>query len=65
MLEENVALPASDLWALGCIIFQMHTGRVPFDGQSQLNIFDKILSKNIDWPMNMHPDTKDLIDKLL
>ena len=43
----------------------MYTGRVPFDGQSQLNIFDKILSKSIEWPMNMHPDAKDLIDKLL
>jgi serine/threonine protein kinase len=21
MLEDNVALPASDLWALGCIIY--------------------------------------------
>jgi serine/threonine protein kinase len=32
MLEDNLALPASDLWALGVIVFSMHTGKMPFDG---------------------------------
>lgn len=32
MLEDNLALPASDLWALGVMVFSMHTGKLPFDG---------------------------------
>ena len=43
MLEESLALPASDLWALGCIIYRMHTGKVPFEGATEIATFDKIL----------------------
>jgi 3-phosphoinositide dependent protein kinase-1 len=65
MLEESLAIPASDLWALGCIIYRMHTGRVPFEGPSEIATFDKILTRDIKWPENMDSDTRDVIDKLL
>lgn len=32
MLEDSRSVPAGDLWALGCIIFRMHTGKAPFEG---------------------------------
>lgn len=32
MLQVNQATQASDLWALGCIIYKMLTGREPFQG---------------------------------
>ena len=32
MLSDNKSYPASDLWALGCIIFKMLVGDVPFSG---------------------------------
>jgi serine/threonine protein kinase len=34
MLKDNQAFPSSDLWALGCMIFKMLTGEVPFQGNS-------------------------------
>jgi len=39
MLIDNIASPASDLWALGCIIYKMITGDVPFSGQSDYITF--------------------------
>ena len=39
MLKDNVALPGSDLWALGCIIFKMLTGDVPFNGATDYKTF--------------------------
>lgn len=62
MLEESLTLPASDLWALGCIIFRMHTGRVPFQGPTEIMTFEKILTREIQWPDNINLDARDLID---
>ena len=39
MLKQNVAGPASDIWALGCIIFRMLTGDVPFSGTTDYLTF--------------------------
>jgi len=39
MLQESIALPASDLWALGCILFKMHTGRNAFNGVTEHQLF--------------------------
>ena len=65
MLEDSLALPSSDLWALGCIIYRMHTGQLPFEGPTEIATFDKILSREIIWPADLNPDARDIIDKLL
>lgn len=35
VLDGNVASPASDLWALGCIIYQLTTGSVLFAEENE------------------------------
>lgn len=67
MIKECEASCASDLWALGCIIFKMYTGKVPFPGMNETSCFPIILQRKIDWPKNMEMDLdcKDLIDKLI
>jgi len=42
MLELRDYSYASDIWALGIIIFQMYTGFVPFKGKTQEKTFELI-----------------------
>jgi serine/threonine protein kinase len=44
MIETKQCTYSGDLWALGVIIFQMLSGRVPFKGKTQENTFEKIKS---------------------
>lgn len=59
----------SDMWSVGCIIFLLLSGNLPFMGRSQKELFRKIVSgkyefKEADWA-NVSPDAKDLVQKLL
>ena len=65
MLESTLSHPASDMWALGCIIFRMHTGKMAFFGATEFETFDKILAREIEFPEDMDIQTVSVIDKLL
>ena len=39
MIKESQSFMASDLWALGCIIFKMVTGKVPFPGTNITTVY--------------------------
>ncbi len=67
MLSETKSTPASDLWALGCIIYRMHVGQVPFEDVSETQTFDKILNRRLVFPpeAKLNKATKDLVDRLL
>ena len=42
MLDENISSPGMDLWALGCIIYEMRVGLTPFHGTVDYEVFHKI-----------------------
>ncbi|OMP06301.1 hypothetical protein CCACVL1_01634, partial [Corchorus capsularis] len=60
----------ADLWSVGAILFQLVTGKPPFDGNSQLQLFQNILrSTEPRFPEGateeLHPDCVDLCRSLL
>jgi serine/threonine protein kinase len=50
--EQAKGRPAdkrSDLWAFGCVLFEMLTGTRPFDGEDVTDVMVAVLSKEPDW----------------
>ena len=59
----------SDMWSVGCIIFLLLSGNLPFMGRSQKELFRKIVAgkyefKDADWE-GVSDDARDLVKRLL
>lgn len=65
LLKDSEAVYASDLWALGCIVYQMVAGLPPFRDGSEYLIFQKIVRLEYEFPTGFDPVAKDLVEKLL
>lgn len=65
VLQNSPTTPASDLWALGCIIYQMMSGLPPFRGVNDYVIFKEIIACNLKFPQGFDKDAEDLVKKLL
>ena len=66
MLDNKPVEYAADLWALGCVLYQMFMGKAPFKAASEYLTFQKIASG--EYPP-MDPDVpkeaQDVVNKLL
>jgi 3-phosphoinositide dependent protein kinase-1 len=56
---------ATDLWALGCIIYQMISGLPSFCAPTEYLIFQKILKLDLKFPDGFDATAQDLVQKLL
>ncbi|XP_030067640.1 3-phosphoinositide-dependent protein kinase 1 isoform X2 [Microcaecilia unicolor] len=65
LLGEKSACKSSDLWALGCIIYQLVAGLPPFRAGNEYLIFQKIIKLEYDFPEKFFPKARDLVEKLL
>ena len=54
-LEGEEASPRSDIYALGVVLYQMLTGRVPFKGSSPVNIYLKQIREQPPRPSLLNP----------
>ncbi|KAJ9578494.1 hypothetical protein L9F63_005223, partial [Diploptera punctata] len=65
LLTEKSASKSSDLWALGCIIYQMVSGLPPFRSRSEYIIFQKIMKLEYEFPDGFDQVARDIVEKLL
>jgi serine/threonine protein kinase len=55
----------ADIWCIGVLLFELITGKVPFNGNDFDTVKLNISRLNISWPSVMDPDAKDLASKIL
>lgn len=65
LLTHKNACKASDLWAFGCIIYQLLAGRPPFKAGSEYLTFQKIVNLEYEFPPGFPHAARDLIERLL
>ena len=66
LLSIKETSAASDLWALGAIVYQLITGRMPFHGATQYLTFQNVLNRQFSYPQQpFDAHARDLVDGLL
>ncbi|KAG2385503.1 hypothetical protein C9374_003318 [Naegleria lovaniensis] len=65
ILKDEDCTEAADLWALGCIVYQMLTATHPFKAESEYLIFQKILKREFEFTDDFPYVARDFVDKLL
>ncbi|KAJ3024133.1 UNVERIFIED_CONTAM: 3-phosphoinositide dependent protein kinase-1 [Siphonaria sp. JEL0065] len=67
LLNDRLATPASDIWAIGCIFFYLHANRPPFKGGNDYQTFQKILGLKYDFPVDKDfpDDARSVVKRIL
>jgi serine/threonine protein kinase len=65
LLTEKAVGKPSDLWAFGCIIYQLLAGRPPFKAATEYLTFQKIVGLDYDFPAGFPPAARDLVERCL
>ncbi|XP_078786622.1 serine/threonine-protein kinase 36 isoform X4 [Oryzias latipes] len=65
LVEEKPYDHTADLWSLGCILYELHTGAPPFYTNSIFNLVQQIVRDPIRWPDTMSDNCMSFLKGLL
>jgi serine/threonine protein kinase len=65
IIEGRMYDKSVDYWALGVLLYEMLTGRSPYNGDDDDALFDDILRNRVKYPKNLSRETTSLIKGLL
>lgn len=55
----------SDIWAIGVVLYQMYTGRLPFEGNTEMELMENILHKEPIVPRALNPDITAQLEEIM
>ena len=65
LLQEVDYGASVDWWALGCVMYEMMTGRLPFYSRDQTKLFNAIMKDKLHLPNGMSASAKSILTGLL
>lgn len=65
LLKHNACGFETDVWAIGCILYQFFNGLPPFKGGSEYLTFEKIIHVEFSYKKQLPPMVRDIIEKIL
>ena len=65
LLEDNDYGLAVDWWGVGCVLYEMMVGRLPFYNRDQSVLFELILLDQVRFPSSISQSAKDFLGGLL
>ncbi len=65
VLQGTEADARSDIFSLGCVLYEMLTGRRAFEGKSQLSVFTAILEKDPDPVSGTQPSAPPMLELVI
>jgi serine/threonine-protein kinase len=63
--QGAAATPATDIYALGCVLYHITTGTVPFDGETGIEVAAQQASKQPEAPRRVIPDISASLENVI
>ncbi|CAF1190432.1 unnamed protein product, partial [Didymodactylos carnosus] len=65
LVDEKPYDHSADLWALGCILYEVYHGKPPFFTNNVFHLIKMIGSESVKWPKPISPNMKSFLEGLL